>query len=71
MTPPEKKNTEQNNNHDRHLSRNGAPVDPKSLKKQGAGRGNWGTYEDEIEDALHDAPSGQKNPSKINVVRKD
>ncbi|KAK9763301.1 hypothetical protein K7432_010151 [Basidiobolus ranarum] len=70
MTPPEKKNTEQSN-HDRHLSRNGAPVDPKSLKKQGAGRGNWGSYEDEIEDALHDPSGEQKNPSKINVVRKD
>ncbi|ORX79458.1 hypothetical protein K493DRAFT_362600 [Basidiobolus meristosporus CBS 931.73] len=61
--------TSEQNTHDRHVSRNGAPVDPKSMKKQGAGRGNWGTYEEDIEEALHEqAPTSHQAPTKINVA---
>ncbi|KAK9692745.1 ATPase stabilizing factor 15 kDa protein [Basidiobolus ranarum] len=52
-----------------HVSRNGAPADPNFMKKQGAGRGNWGSYEDDLEEEVHDvAPTSQKTQTKINVV---
>ncbi|KAI9183738.1 hypothetical protein H9P43_004656 [Blastocladiella emersonii ATCC 22665] len=36
---------------DRHVSRNGAD---RGAKKSGGGKGNWGTYEEEVEEAIEE-----------------
>ncbi|KAJ3368758.1 hypothetical protein GGF31_006182 [Allomyces arbusculus] len=37
--------------HDRHVARNGAERD---VKKSGGGKSNWGSYEDEFEEAIEE-----------------
>ncbi|KAI8074043.1 hypothetical protein BC940DRAFT_289860 [Gongronella butleri] len=55
-------------NHDRHVARNGADI-RGTMKKNGAGQGNWGSYEDEfsfVDEDAH-APTAQSR-QKLQLV---
>jgi len=52
----------------KHFARNGLTMSPRSqLKKQGAGRGNWGRQGDEINEITTAGPVEYKSNSKIIV----